>query len=291
MKDIDKFTQDLLEVLQDLPPESHLPYIKRRLGEIEDTEQRNTAEILISIGIEVGFKSQPNEEVIVLIHGIRTFAEWFDLIKNEIESNSNASVYFIKYGYLDVVRFWFPIWTRSHTIKHVKQQLRIIRDKHRTDDFVIVAHSFGTYIVSKILETESDIDIKRLLLCGSIIRENYRWDLLPKPPSPVLNDCGLRDNWPIVAKTLSWGYGTSGSFGLNSTHITNRYFDLNHSGFFTEDFIRKYWMPYIIDKKIEPSPLSVERPKPFWVKSLISILPIQWVILIVAFAFLGKSFF
>jgi pimeloyl-ACP methyl ester carboxylesterase len=279
MKNLDIFTTNLLNDLKGLPSDSHLPYIQSKLREIKDSKQRNIAEILIQIGIKIGYNSHQPSNVIVLIHGIRTFAEWFELIEKEIEACCDANVYFIKYGYLDAFRFWFPIGTRSSAINHAKRELRSIRDKHRTDDLVIVAHSFGSYIVSKILEEESDIDIKRLLLCGSIIRENYRWDLIPKLPDPILNDCGIRDNWPIAAKTLSWGYGSSGSFGLNSTFVTNRYFNLGHSGFFNKELIKSHWLPFILNNKIVPSPLHSSRSRPSLIRSLLSILPIQWMLL------------
>lgn len=280
MKNLELLTINLLNELEGLPPESHLTYIQSKLKEIKDIKHRNIAEILIQIGIQVGYRRPQSGNVIVLIHGIRTFAEWFELIESEINDRCDTSVYFIKYGYLDALRFWFPIGTRSSAINHVKRELRSIRDKHRTDDLIVVAHSFGSYIVSKILEEEPDIDIKRLLLCGSIIRENYRWDLIPRLPSPILNDCGIQDNWPIAAKTLSWGYGSSGSFGLNSTLVTNRYFDLGHSGFFNKEFIESHWLPFILNNKIVPSPLHSSRPRPSLTKSILSILPIQWLLIV-----------
>ena len=277
MKDLKLFTSDLLSTLKQLPIEDHLNYIKKRLHEIEDPNERSIAETLIFIGASTPFASD-NTKVIVLIHGIRTFAEWFDLLQSEVKKNSNTEVYFIKYGFFDALRFWFPFFTRSGKIIHAKRELRSIRNKHRTADFIVVAHSFGTYIISKILSTESDIDIKRLLTCGSIIPEDYRWDLLPRPPNSILNDCGIHDIWPIAAKTLSWGYGTSGSFGFNSIHTHDRFFDVGHSGFFNEDFITTYWLPFINDGIIRDSDFIATRPKPSYIKSLLSILPLQWII-------------
>lgn len=280
MKDLNEFAQDLAEDLKKIPPEGHLKYIQHRLSQIEDPTQRAIAEIFINVGFQVADSNQQHRKVIVLIHGIRTFAEWFDLLKSEIENNSDTSVYFIKYGFFDALRFWFPLFTRSGVINHVKRELRNIRNEHRTADLIVVAHSFGTYVISKILSSESDIDIKRLLICGSIIPENFRWDLIPKLPKPILNDCGVKDIWPVAAKTLSWGYGTSGSFGFNSIHIEDRYFDVGHSGFFNNDFITTYWLPFIIDGKIESSNETISRPKTSYIKSLISIIPLQWIIII-----------
>ncbi|MEW8487256.1 MAG: hypothetical protein AB2705_18925, partial [Candidatus Thiodiazotropha sp.] len=270
--------QDLFNELKEIPPEEHLKYIQYRISQIKNDEQRAIAEIFINVGIHAADYNHQNNKVIVLIHGIRTYAEWFDLLKYEIEKNKNTSVYFIKYGFFDALRFWFPFFTRTGVINHVKRQLRNIRNEHRTDDFIIVAHSFGTYVISRILSSESDIDIKRLLMCGSIIPEKFRWDLIPKLPKPILNDCGTRDIWPIAAKALSWGYGTSGSFGFNSIHIEDRYFNVDHSGFFNSDFITTYWLPFIIDGKIKSSNETLSRSKPSYLKSIMSIIPLKLII-------------
>jgi hypothetical protein len=47
-------------------------------------------------------------QIVLLIHGIRTQAEWGPMVRSKIEIPGQVEVVPIKYGYFDALRFWFP---------------------------------------------------------------------------------------------------------------------------------------------------------------------------------------
>ena len=50
-------------------------------------------------------------QVVLLIHGIRTQADWGPMVRSKLEVPGKIEVIPIKYGYFDAFRFWFPFWT------------------------------------------------------------------------------------------------------------------------------------------------------------------------------------
>ncbi len=265
--DLAKYSSNLLREAQSLPEKNRLPFIQRELKKITTPYLRKSIETFIQLGIELGTNSADREEIIVLIHGINTQGIWCNLVQNYLEENGFNKVIPVKYGYFDPIRFWFPFGTRKKPIKHIVREIRDIQTNNKNYDIVIIAHSFGTYIISEILKKDFDISIKRLLLCGSIIDENFRWDALPKFPNIVLNECGTQDIWPLAAKALSWGYGISGTFGFNSSRVINRHHNVGHDGFFNKEFISTYWLPFLSYGEIEKSKWDYQRPTPSFFKS------------------------
>jgi hypothetical protein len=219
------------------------------------------------------------KHIIVLIHGIRTAATWQERAVRDLSRLSDTLVIPIRYGFLDVIRFWLPGPTRRGPISRVTRELRSIRFQYPSADISVVAHSFGTYIFGKILASESDIAFSRAILCGSIIPPEYRWDLTrSRVKERPLNDCGTHDIWPVLAKTASWGYGASGTFGFGSTDVVDRFFPFKHSDFFAESFIRDYWYPYFFDGTIARPEYEFGRGPPAYWKSFLVTFPLKtWV--------------
>jgi hypothetical protein len=61
--------------------------------------------------------SQTKPQLVLLIHGIRTHAEWQEMVRNVLQRDGKTHVVPIKYGFLDALRFWCPIVTRRVAIK------------------------------------------------------------------------------------------------------------------------------------------------------------------------------
>jgi len=211
--------------------------------------------------------------IVALVHGIRTAAGWQEKAREALAVEGKVVVAPIGYGYQDVFRFLGP-W-RKKAITKVEYELRDLQRLHKDSDLVVMAHSFGTYIVSKILKEAPDIRIKRLLLCGSIIPIAYRWDLLPHEftNQSCVNEVGTRDIWPVFARVASFGYGESGSFGFKTSRVSDRFFDYGHSDFFTDDHFKIFWQPFILNGQVVASPWDSKRPTPSWAVSVLGGVP------------------
>ena len=79
----------------------------------------------------------------------------------------------------------------------------------------------------------------------------------------VINDCGIKDPFPVIAEAVLWGYGSSGTFGASQTAVYDRFHDLGHSGFYGEDdFVEKFWVPALEHGDIVPGPKMRKRSGP-----------------------------
>ena len=234
--------------------------------------------------------------VVFLIHGMRTQAEWARKAANILDSDPSITVAKpIRYGFFDIFRFLAPGHLfRQKPIDRIKKFIRQERSDGSTD-LSVIAHSFGTYIIGKILEQESDIKLYRLILCGSILSDDFEWDklenqLLSKNSERlyVVNDCGNQDKWPVFAKFVTFGYGSSGRFGFGDPLVRDRYFDEGHSGYFKESFIKKYWLPYLVDGTINEG--TLDKPSTPWWLNVLTILKLPYIILILVLFVLSILF-
>jgi hypothetical protein len=75
---------------------------------------------------------------------------------------------------------------------------------------------------------------------------------------------------------VTWGYGATGTFGFGSAGIRDRFSKFTHSAYFTREFVRDYWLPYLREGKVVGTQWEVERSNPPYWQSLLGILPIRW---------------
>lgn len=225
-------------------------------------------------------KPQRVREVVFLIHGIRDRARWQALVKRVLEEVEGVVVIPIKYGYFDLFRFWLPVWTRGAPIRFTQRQIQIGKNEYRVDKYSVIAHSFGTYTISKVLQQTQDLVLERLVLCGCIIPSDYPWEHLSgRITNPVINDYGTRDIWPFWARKLSWGYGDTGRYGFGRSDVMDRAHDKAHGDYFEETFIRDFWKPLFETGHIEGSRWEELAPKPGWFIETISWMPIKLIFL------------
>jgi hypothetical protein len=213
--------------------------------------------------------------VILLIHGIRTQADWGPMVKSKLEVPGQIEVIPIKYGFFDVFRFWFPLWTRRRPIERVYKQIRmalqVAREKDPHAMLSIIAHSFGTYIIGQILKRGFDLHIHRLILCGSVLPQDFPWEQYQGrfDREKVINECSNTDIWPVLAKSMSWGYGASGTHGFGAVLVKDRFHEGGHGQYFEPDFVDKSWEPFIRRGEYEGTKYEVQMPPtPWWVSVL-----------------------
>lgn len=236
-------------------------YIARKISELPNQNGREELESLLTFLTESGMIPPKNKETLVaLIHGIRTRAEWHDNLRRKIKTVSSSEVKSIKYGFFDGVSFLIHRYAKK--LDHLSEELRLLKRDYPNHELVIVAHSFGTFLTLKFLQKNLDYTVDRILFCGAIICEDYKFFSLANFPKEgsVLNDVGLRDIYPVLAKSFSLGYGASGTFGFNRHQVENRYFDCGHSEFFTDKLFDDYWLPFILRGEIVESESTYRRP-------------------------------
>ena len=112
--------------------------------------------------------------------------------------------------------------------------------------------------------------------------DRYRGQL---GPSKILNKCGDRDPWPVIAKKIAWGCGSAGTFGLFSERATNRFHRNGHSDYFDAGFVRDMWVPFLEAGEVKASEWDKarsEHPGPWWIRTIDKIpsVPIALAILI-----------
>jgi hypothetical protein len=223
-------------------------------------------------------------QAVLLIHGIRTQADWGPMVRSRIEIPGEIEVIPIKYGYFDAFRFWFPYWTRTKPIERVYKQIRVALQKHKTTNpdakLSIIAHSFGTYIIGQILRREFDLKIHRLILCGSVLPQNFPWEQYQGRfhNDKVINECGKADIWPVLAQSASWGYGASGTHGFGAVLVKDRFHAGGHGQYFEPEFVETYWEPFIRRGIYKASDYEVTMPPTPWRLSVLGILPIQLIV-------------
>lgn len=221
-----------------------------------------------------------DRHLLLLIHGIRTQAEWQGKVSAML-TRPGTTVVPIKYEYLNVFLFWCPVLTRALILRDIHRRLKDAIAEHRPAQISIIAHSFGTYSIAKLLKKHPDLRCDKLILCGAIVPRRFRWTAVPSRPA-VVNDCGCRDVLPILAESLSWGYGSSGTFGFGAAGVRDRFHDLYHSDFFAEDFVRRYWEEWVHSGVFVESKFERDRnTTPFW-QSTLTWFPLKTLIAVIS---------
>ena len=244
---------------------------------------RQAVEDLLFAGA-YGISELSRGDVIVLIHGIRTPAVWYEPLSAALATIPNVTVVPVRYGYIDLIRFMLPPAFRGNTIAHIRSELGLISRDNRDAQISIIAHSFGTYAVARILETDTALRVRRLVLCGSIIPPRFAWHRIAgQVDEAIVNECATNDIFPILAKLATWGYGPSGTYGFNSTRVIDRFHDLSHSGFFSAGFYSHWWLPLWRDGALPAAPAGDRPTSPSWFRVVASI-PFKSLVLVAVLA-------
>ena len=194
------------------------------------------------------------------------------------------------YGQFSVQRFLWPepLWPeplrplRAKAVKQVVADIRTARRLYNMDKghdpkrMSVIAHSFGTYIVGRLLQDYSEFQWYRIIFCGSVVEETFPFDqVLERFSRPLLNEIGTNDYWPALAESAGWGFGSVGSTGFNRPGVVSRWHHgYTHSDFLTEDFCKEFWIPFL--QGHEPKPAGKSTQLPLYVR-LICMVPLRWV--------------
>jgi len=230
--------------------------------------------------------SDAEEHLVILVHGIRDHGEWMHELRPCLVE-AGFAVEVAGYEFFDLLRFLFPLeWFRRNAIRRVWTHIQYARNLHRdAKDVSVIAHSFGTYIVSEILTEEFDFKAHRLIFCGSVAKSKFRLPHLQgRFTPPILNEIGTRDIWPVIAETVTWGYGSVGRLGFKQPGVLDCFHNRFHHGdFLKTDFCRTHWIPFLKEGKEAPAAGPIERV-PWWLTVLVVFQPKYVLLLLLAFA-------
>jgi hypothetical protein len=136
----------------------------------------------------------------------------------------------------------------------------------------IVAHSFGTYLVSKALHAlPPGRSIHTLIFAGSVLKESFPLALYVTPGGAVtrfVNDCGTKDSVLLLSQLIALFMGKAGRDGfhggVDSARFVNRFFEFGHAGYFEGDFVQRWWVPLIATSDPITVPADPRRPLGAW---------------------------
>ena len=230
------------------------------------------------------------KHLVILVHGINTNAQWFPIIKRSLEDAGFIAAP-AGYGIFGVIRFLMPFdRLRRGAIKRVSEKIRLARLYYKPDSISVIAHSFGTYVVSRIIAETFDIELDRVIFCGSVVESEFPFqNNLLRFKAPLYNEIGTRDYWPLIAAAVTWGYGSVGSDGFQNPVVNDRWHkNFRHSDFLTKDFCETFYIPSLKGELVSGDDAV---PFPLWARVLAR-LPVRWflaVLLLVA-SVLGSAY-
>ncbi len=205
-----------------------------------------------------------DKHLVLLVHGIRDHALWQSRIRKSLEE-AGFTVEPTNFGLFNALQFIIPVsYFRNKAIQTVWRQIRVIRQSNPDSKISVIAHSFGTYVISNIMREEFDMKFHKVIFCGSVVPFSFPFEQIQdRFNQPILNEVGTADIWPAMAESVTWGYGTAGRFGFKRPLVRDRWHEKAHHGFFlNEKFCKKYWIPFLRNESViaaadDPSPVSM----------------------------------
>jgi len=274
--EVDRIVASLLRI----PPPQRRQVFQEELEKLPG-DARETARTLVAAAVELSAVAQEPDHFVLLIHGIRTHATWAEMVGAVLVQDAGARVVPLRYGFLDLLRFLCPVWTRRAPVARLLRELRDLRAQNPTAHISAIAHSFGTYALTKALQ-EPDIRLHRVIFCGCIVKDTFRRARYAAQlgKDPILNDCGTHDILPVLAKSVTWGYGASGTFGFGTVGVRDRFSKFGHSGCFVQSFVQDYWAPFIREGQIRGTEWERTRKTPPYWLSILSVIPLRWLLVL-----------
>lgn len=187
---------------------------------------------------------------VLSLHGIRTRGVWQKALV-PILSRNGFIPYPLDYGYFGAVQLLIPC-QRDKMIERLRKELEAIPEMRQDKKCSIIAHSFGAYLVGRLLEKYPMFKFDKVIFAGSILNEDYNWpEILARGQVNLFrNDYGRLDIWPQYARALVRGTGDSGTRGFlrrdNSTkcRMVQKPFPLyRHSDYFHPKHFDDEWIP------------------------------------------------
>ncbi len=192
--------------------------------------------------------------ILITVPGIRdNGAHWAQILRNVADKQSKFSRQDVEVkpassGRMGSLPFLLSIG-HGRIRKKFSERINSIINQYQENEFSILCHSNGTKIIYDIIR-ELERKPEYLFLCGSICHrdelENFRYR-----NRDIINDCGTRDIWPILAETIRpWTFSATGVSGFGNYPIKDRFFPYTHSQYLVEDHFSDWILPVIFTGEI-----------------------------------------
>jgi len=198
---------------------------------------------------------------VIILHGIRSYAEWADEISDELRKNG-FYVKVVRYGNFPLFKFYFGKFFEKRIITNFYKKYKEISRDYPSLRISIICHSYGSFVVSRALESYNDFNIDKLIIAGGIIPSDFDWKQfhLDSRIFRVLNECGSKDIWPVLAsKFIWWGADASGTFYYydDDQIVFNIRYPGGHSDLLNLEHCKNVWLPYLLDDNNSPQRQNV----------------------------------
>lgn len=230
------------------------------------------------------FDVEQGTHLVILVHGILTFADWVAPIQKKLNDEGFVCLE-AGYGRFGLWRFLLPFdGSRKKAVEDVLERINgnihhVKLQGHaepiRTS---IIAHSFGSYVIARIIKEQFQLKWHRIIFCGSVVNSKFPFQqCFGRFEGFILNEVGTKDFFPALAAKVTWGYGSIGSHGFKGAPLMERYYKgYKHSDFLTTEHCEKSWIPFL---RTGQSPYSGERePLNFFIRVLDWIPFVPWVL-------------
>ena len=174
----------------------------------------------------------------LVVHGMNTVGAWQQefswLLANHYRHA--VPVYIYKYGNIKIKPLL--LLSQRRQMDKLARAIRQIQQQAPAGRPDVLAHSYGTFLLSRLLidERHTDIKLGRLILVGSIVRPDYDWTPLLQSGriEGVMCHHSDRDHTVRLAHYTIPGSGPSGRIGFNDpVHVIHHHeSDLGHSSYF-----------------------------------------------------------
>lgn len=194
--------------------------------------------------------------VVISIHGIRTTGRWQKEL-NDVLTSAGFRHVPLDFGFFSALSLLMP-WSRSRKVEwfHRTYSEKFAGGGRKPS---VIAHSFGSYIVTRAMLKYDDIRFERVILCGSIVSRSYPWRavlLARDQADAVLNEAGGRDMWAAMVEWVVSDAGASGVSGFEDT-AEGRLVQLiherhAHSDYFYRQNYERRWLPFLQGRPVQP---------------------------------------
>lgn len=203
---------------------------------------------------------------VFLIHGMNTLGDWQQALawKIQLIYGYSVPVFVFKFGRDRVSPMAEFLQNRrrielGHAV--IKAQADLVKAGRNTRCDVI-AHSFGTLLVTQLLQDPrfEEISFGRLILTGSIAASDVPWRrlLADERVEAVLNHRGGRDRWVPIAPLFFPRVNATGTHGFDEGDVIEDFLSpsFGHSDFFAESTfdstIAQVWAQFL-NNRLNPT--------------------------------------